>query len=258
LFGNEDKQSWTQFWNIKKTHPTINQSKYTIITDQDKGSLLAMEEVVPLAGRLLCSFHCRQNIMKKCGGGTGQRLLSAIWMYNLFFGCKSVTSLSATRKQYKEKMHPTDKHYLFRILEEMQFPAARCARVDSVCMYGKSASSGVEAMNRANEDIRQKTAVDILNATMFLLKKESTRYDKWLSLAWNHAHVLTPKGMELMDEAFNNVKVQEFKVHLTEHKKEHTAIVSKNSTCHREYSVNISRVIQMGQDLVSAHVDFQR
>jgi hypothetical protein len=52
LFGNKDKQSWTQFWNfIKKTHPTINQSKYTIITDQDKGSLSAMEEDVPLAGR---------------------------------------------------------------------------------------------------------------------------------------------------------------------------------------------------------------
>jgi hypothetical protein len=29
LFGNEDKQSWTQFWNFIKTHPTINQSKYT-------------------------------------------------------------------------------------------------------------------------------------------------------------------------------------------------------------------------------------
>jgi hypothetical protein len=36
LFGNEDKQSWTQFWNfIKKTHPIVNQSNYTIITNQD-------------------------------------------------------------------------------------------------------------------------------------------------------------------------------------------------------------------------------
>ncbi len=61
LFGNEDKQSWTQFWNfIKKTHPTINQSKYTIITNQDKGSLSTMEEVVPLVGRFLCSFHRQQ------------------------------------------------------------------------------------------------------------------------------------------------------------------------------------------------------
>jgi hypothetical protein len=136
LFGNKDKQSWTQFWNfIKKTHPAINQSKYTIITNQDKGSLLAMEEVVPLVGRFLCSFHCQQNIIEKCGGGTGEQPLSAMWMYNLLVGCKSVTSLSATRKQYKEKMHPTDNHYLFRIPEEMQFPAAMCAQGDSVCMY---------------------------------------------------------------------------------------------------------------------------
>ncbi len=47
--------------------------------------------------------------------------------------------------------------------------------------------------------------------------------------------------MELIDEAFNNVKVQEFNVHLTEHKNEHTAIVSKKSTSHREYSVNIPK-----------------
>jgi hypothetical protein len=39
-------------------------------------------------------------------------------------------------------------------------------------MYGKSVSSGVEVMNRANEDIRQKTAVDILNAILILLKNE--------------------------------------------------------------------------------------
>jgi hypothetical protein len=59
LFGNEDKQSWMQFRNlIKKTHPTINQTNYSIITHQDKGSLLAMEDTVPLPGRFLCSFHC--------------------------------------------------------------------------------------------------------------------------------------------------------------------------------------------------------
>ncbi len=76
---------------------------------------------------------------------------------------------------------------------------------------------------------------------MILLKKASTQYDEQLSLAWNHAHALTPKGRELMDEAFNNVKVQEFKVHLTECKNEHTAFVSKNSTSQRDYSVNIPK-----------------
>jgi hypothetical protein len=179
--------------------------------------------------------------MKKCGGGTGQRLLSAMWMYNLLVGCKSVTSLSATRRQYKEKMHPTDHYYLFRTPDEMQFLTAWCAQGNSICMYGKTASLGVEAMNRANEDIHQKTAVGILNATLILIKKESTQYNKQQSLAWNHAHILTPKGMELMDEAFNNVNVQEFKVYVTEHEYEHIANVSKKSTSHREYIVNIPK-----------------
>jgi hypothetical protein len=58
--------------------------------------------------------------------------------------------------------------------------------------------------------------------------------------------VLTPKGMELMEEAFNNVKVQEFKVHLTEHENEHTAIVSKKCNSHREYSVNIPKSDPLG------------
>jgi hypothetical protein len=75
-------------------------------------------------------------------------------------------------------MHPTDRHYLFNIADDMQFPAASCAQGNSVCMYGKSASSGVESLNRANEDISQRMAVDILNIALILLMKESTRYEK--------------------------------------------------------------------------------
>jgi hypothetical protein len=52
-------------------------------------------------------------------------------------------------------MHPTDRHYLFIIVDEMQFTAARCTMGDSVCMYGKSVSCGVESMNRANEDTQR-------------------------------------------------------------------------------------------------------
>jgi hypothetical protein len=38
LFGNKDKESWMHFWKfIKKTHPIVNQSNFTIITNQDKG-----------------------------------------------------------------------------------------------------------------------------------------------------------------------------------------------------------------------------
>jgi hypothetical protein len=113
-------------------------------------------------------------------------------------------------------------------------------------MYGKTASSGVEAMNRINEDIHHRTAVNILNATLILFKKESTWYDKQCNLAWNHTQILTPKGMESMEEAFQNVNVQDFKVHLTEKDYHHTAIVSKKSTSEREYSVIIPKSDTLG------------
>jgi hypothetical protein len=143
-------------------------------------------------------------------------------------------------------MFPTDRHYLFNITTEMKFSAARCAQGNSVCVYGKTASSGIEAMNRANEDIRHRTDVDILNATLILLKKESTRYNKQRNLAWNHAQILTPKGMELMEEAFQNVNVQDFKVHLTENIYHHTAIVSKKPAGEREYSMIIQKSDTLG------------
>jgi hypothetical protein len=83
-------------------------------------------------------------------------------------------------------MHPTDCHYLFAIPEEMLLPAARCAQREFVYMYRKSASSGVESMNKANKQIRQRTAVNILNAAIILLKKESSRFQKSTLNAWKH------------------------------------------------------------------------
>ena len=44
--------------------------------------------------------------------------------------------------------------------------------VPDIYMFGKTASSGVESMNRANEVIRKRTAVDLLNAAIILIKKE--------------------------------------------------------------------------------------
>ncbi len=52
--------------------------------------------------------------------------------------------------------------------------------------------------------------------------------------------------MKLMEEAFNNVKLQDFKVHLTENDNEHTAIVRKKSTGRREYSVIIPKSDTLG------------
>ncbi len=43
---------------------------------------------------------------------------------------------------------------------------------NNICMYSKLALSGVESMNKANQHDRQKTAVDILNAVILLMKLE--------------------------------------------------------------------------------------
>jgi hypothetical protein len=49
-----------------------------------------------------------------------------------------------------------------------------------------------------------------------------------------------------IDVRNNNVNVQDFKAHLTENEDEHTAIVSKKSTSHREYSVNLPQSATLG------------
>ncbi len=66
LFDNKDKNNWTTFWKfIKNTHPIVNLNNKTIITDQDKGIIATINEFIPEAAVFHCSFHRRQNIIKK-------------------------------------------------------------------------------------------------------------------------------------------------------------------------------------------------
>jgi hypothetical protein len=68
-------------------------------------------------------------------------------------------------------------------------------------MNGESASSGVESMNRANMNVRKKTAVDALNAILVLIKGDSDRFEKYKKQAWERTQLLTPRGMIEMEEA---------------------------------------------------------
>ncbi len=163
LFGNKDRENWTHFWTfIKKTHPIVDQSNKTIIIDQDKGSLAAIKDIVPSAGRFYCSVHHQQNLVKKMRWQKGSQSAHSK------LAVQSTQRLQVCHLTY---MHPTDCHYLFNVANKMQFPAARCAQGNLICMYGKSTSSGVESMTRANDDILQRMAVDILNAALILLNR---------------------------------------------------------------------------------------
>ncbi len=135
---------------MKKVHPCIDGPTKTILTDQDKGSIEAIEERLPQAAQFHCSLHPRQNIIKKCGGGKGCTPLTALWMYNLLSSCNSVKQLKNNKSKYYDKMHPTNLHYLTKFPDRSQYPAARCAMGDNICMFSKLASSGVESMNKAS------------------------------------------------------------------------------------------------------------
>ena len=50
IFGNEDKERWDYFSKfVKSCHPSINHAWVTVITNQQKGSVEALQVIVPLA-----------------------------------------------------------------------------------------------------------------------------------------------------------------------------------------------------------------
>jgi hypothetical protein len=98
-------------------------------------------------------------------------------MYNLLSSCNSVKQIENNKTKYYNKMHSTNIHYLTKLPDRSQYPAARCAMGNNICMFSKLASSGVESMNKANQLARQRTAVDILNAVILLIKLEGERFN---------------------------------------------------------------------------------
>ena len=204
-FGNETKDDWDQFLQfIKSIHPSLVDYKNTMITDQGKGLIEAMKEVLPGIGHLHCSFHRRQNILKVVKGGS--QLHSCLWLYNKLMMTTNVTQLEQLK--IKEAPNVSDKalKYLNNIPDNSQYPAARCAMGEGIYMYNRSASSAVEAMNNANQRIREKTAVDAVMAMMLFVKMEGKRHEKHREKAWKCNDVLTPHGKKLSEEVFKSVE----------------------------------------------------
>jgi hypothetical protein len=152
LFRNEDTANWIKFWKfIKSIHLILNQPTKTVITDQDKGSLLPIRQIVPKAGLFHCAFHCRQNIKKKFRGGERKTPLTCLWMYNILMNCNLVVTIRFLKSKYLELMKPAHAAYLELLQDNQQIPAACYNKshdnVPDIYMYRKTASSGVESMN---------------------------------------------------------------------------------------------------------------
>ncbi len=159
VFGNEDKEGWTKFWHFATNiHPCINRPVTTVITDQQKGSIPAFAEKGPLAVNFFCSFHRRENIKKFVRGGNGH--YSCMWLYNLLLNAKTPAALD----KIKFELQDNALRFIDSMNDYQQFPAARCAMGPDICMYQRTASSAVDSMNRANARVRDRTAVDPINA----------------------------------------------------------------------------------------------
>jgi hypothetical protein len=64
-FGNESKEDWEIFWNfVKHTHASLDDYKNTLITNQAKGLVELIYQVLSAVGHFHCSYHRRQNILK--------------------------------------------------------------------------------------------------------------------------------------------------------------------------------------------------
>ncbi len=72
-------------------------------------------------------------------------------------------------------------------------------------MYEQLFQSTAESMNYANLAVRERTAVDPVNAAILFSQLETKHYNKYKAKAWNLDEVLTPYGKKLSEDAFKNV-----------------------------------------------------
>jgi hypothetical protein len=112
------------FWDFAKSvHPSIDDTRVTIITDQAKGLTQLIAEVLPSMGHFHCSYHRRQNILKFVRGGTQK--YSCLWLYNKLM--KANTQCEIEQIKHKRAPFVNDKalKYLNAVNDAAQYPGAR-------------------------------------------------------------------------------------------------------------------------------------
>ena len=175
-FGNEDKDGWLQFWKFAKNlHPILDDETVTIITDQAKGLIEVVREVLPKAAHFHCSFHRRQNIAKIVRGGNVK--YSCLWLFNKLVNASTKAEIEHIQSKTAAYMDDKAMKYLTAPNDEQQYPGARCDTPRrNVFMYQCSASSAAESMNRANQSARARMAVDPVCSTTLLMVMSAERY----------------------------------------------------------------------------------
>jgi hypothetical protein len=149
-----------------------------------------------------------------CEGGGGKVPNSALWMYNKLISCRSVALIEHNKRKHFKSMKTKNIQYLNNLTNESQYPAARCAMGENIYMYHCLLSGAVESINRVNSKMRARTAVDLPNATILLLKLECARINRMKQEAWDGNSILTPWGKDEYDATFTNLNPSHFIFHL--------------------------------------------
>jgi hypothetical protein len=204
MFGSESKENWLEFLNfIHNCHPTLNTATNTYISDQCKGLIESIKEVLPTGGSLHCSFHWQNNIDKVVKGGRGPNLCK--WLYNKLMQATNVNELEKIKRDNAVNVSDKALNYLNSMEDVNQYPAARCAMGEGIYLYNRTASTSVESMNHANKEVSARTAVDVVNASILLLQLECKQFKQHQESAWKRNDYLTPHGNKLRDLTFKQV-----------------------------------------------------
>ena len=180
--GNENEECWGKIINfLVKHYPNINNSKFTFITDRDKGLVKATAQENFLMTPFFCARHRTENIKKKYGAkisGHFFRLVDA----------KSLKQFKARKTELENILTESQWNYFFSVPDCVQFPICRIE--DGGTLYEHSTQGIVEAMNNANKACRVKN-MDFFNAIIKLAELERNRFFKFQNMAHLRAHPLT-------------------------------------------------------------------
>ena len=184
----------------------MNRPDVTIVTDQDKDSMGAISAVMNNCGHFFCAWHCRQNIIKQCGGSSGRVPYSALWVYNRLTECRSVNHFDKLCELYFPHMNSKDLRYLNNVDDALQYAVKRCEQ--GAFMFHHTTSQGSEVMNAMNKEMRTKIAVCPINASILLTNTESRCYERQKKSAWSQTNDLTPRGDKEYKEVFDGVNLE--------------------------------------------------
>jgi len=104
------------------------------------------------------------------------------------------------------------------------------------------ASSGAESMNSANYSMRQRTAVDMVNAMLLLVDMEIERYKKQQTSAWSKNILFSPRGQIEFDKTFNNLNHCKFRIGVTEMQEHWSCSVKRIEDKGPEHTVRIPKI----------------